>query len=69
MTDQTALGRIRYTSKKPDRMDAERGREWFSMTTHGDGSRTLTAHCEIDDAPAVIRDVSLTVGQDWRPND
>lgn len=69
MTDQTALGRIRYTSKKPDRMDAERGREWFSMTTHGDGSRTLTAHCEIDDTPAVIRDVSLTVGQDWRPND
>jgi len=69
MSQQTAFGRIAYTSKKPDRMDADRGREWFVMTKHGDGSRTLTAHSEIDDEPAVIRDVSLTVGSDWRPND
>jgi DNA primase catalytic subunit len=31
-------GRIRYTSKKPERMDHERGREWFAFTYHGDGS-------------------------------
>jgi hypothetical protein len=69
MSQQTAFGRIAYTSKKPDRMDADRGREWFTMTKHSGGSRTLTAHSEIDDAPPVIRDVSLTVGGDWRPRD
>lgn len=69
MSQTTVFGRILYTSKKPDRMDAERGREWFSITKHGDGSRTMTAHSEIDDAPAVIRDVSLTVDEGWRPCD
>jgi len=69
MSQETAFGRIAYTSKQPERMDADRGREWFVMTKHGDGSRTLTAHSEIDDPPPVIRDVSITVGADWRPND
>jgi hypothetical protein len=32
MAHRTVRGRIRYTSKKPERLDAERGREWFAFT-------------------------------------
>lgn len=66
---RTAVGHILYTSEKPDRMGQERGREIFTLTHHEDGSRTLTAHSEIDDAPSVVRDVSQTVGKDWYPMD
>ena len=44
-------GRIAYLSKKPDRMDQERGRERFTITVHSDGHRTCTAQSEIDDRP------------------
>jgi len=30
-------GTIRYTSKKPERMDQERGREYFHVDVHSDG--------------------------------
>ncbi len=69
MKHQTIRGRIRYTSKKPERMDEERGRESFIITKHADGKRTLRAHCEIDDAPCVLRDVTLSLDQDWYPLD
>ena len=57
MTHATIRGKILYTSKKPERMDEERGREWFSLTTQADNVLVMHAHCEIDDAPNVIRDV------------
>ena len=57
---KTIRGTIAYTSKKPDRMDAERGREYFSLTKQSDGYTVLHAHCEIDDAPDVIRDITST---------
>ncbi len=66
---RTIVGQILYTSERPDRMGQERGREYFTLTHHDDGSRTLTAHSEIDDAPNVVRDVSQTVGKDWYPMD
>jgi hypothetical protein len=69
MTHRTLIGRIQYLSEKPDRRGKERGREIFTMTGHGDGSRTLTAHCEIDDPPAVVRDVSMTVDRSWYSQD
>jgi hypothetical protein len=62
-------GTLRYTSDKPERKGQERGREYFTITKHGDGSRTLRAYVEIDDAPNVMRDVTLSVGADWRPTD
>ena len=62
--DCTIRGAIRYTSKKPERMDHERGREYFTLTQQGDGTDVLLAHCEIDDAPKVIRDVSLALRHD-----
>lgn len=55
---KTIRGVIRYTSKKPDRLDNERGREYFTLTKQSDGLSVLHAHCEIDDAPNVIRDVT-----------
>ena len=53
-------GTIQYTSRKPERMHAERGREYFTLTEQPDGLSTLHAHCEIDDAPPVTRDVLAT---------
>ena len=66
---RTIRGQIHYTSRKPGREGVERGREDFLITVHGDGRRTLRAHCEIDDAPNVMRDVTFTVDRDWVPRD
>ena len=46
----------------------ERGREWFSMTFHEDGQRTLRAHCEIDDTE-VLRETVYTMDDQWQPLD
>jgi len=69
MEYETLRGKIHYTSDKPGREDQERGREWFTITKNGDGSRTLRALCQIDDPPAVWRDVVQTVGPDNLPTD
>ena len=61
MPHSTIRGTIRYTSKKPERFDEERGREYFSITSQADGIDVMHAHCEIDDAPNVIRDVVLAL--------
>lgn len=57
-THKTIRGTIRYTSRKPDRMNSERGREYFSLTKQSDGYSVLHAHCEIDDIPDVVRDIT-----------
>ncbi|MDA0649727.1 MAG: hypothetical protein O2876_01940 [Proteobacteria bacterium] len=62
---KTLRGHIHYTSSKPGREGVERGREHFAITVHGDGRRTLRAHCEIDDEPNVLRDVTLTKNKNW----
>lgn len=62
-------GKIHYSSDKPGREGAERGREYFTISVHGDGRRTLRAYTEIDDAPNVMRDVTLSLGSDWSPTD
>jgi len=61
MKHQSIRGTILYTSKKPERMDQERGREYFTLTKQADGVDVLLAHCEIDDEPNVIRDVLLAM--------
>lgn len=66
---KTMRGHIHYTSSKPGREGIERGREFFTITVHGDGRRTLRAHCEIDDAPNVLRDVTLTKDRNWDTTD
>ena len=60
-------GRIAYLSKKPDRMDQERGRERFTITVHSDGHRTCMAQSEIDDRPSVMRNTALTLDEAWHP--
>ncbi len=69
MKHRTIRGRISYTSKKPERMGEERGRESFIITVHTDGKRTLRAHCEIDDPPSILRDVTLSMDADYYPLD
>jgi hypothetical protein len=44
------------------------GREQFSISVHGDGSRTLRAQCEMDD-DALVRDAILVLGPDARPTE
>ena len=66
---KTIRGKLLYTSKKPNQEGIERGREHFAITVHQDGRRTLRAHCEIDDAPNVLRDVVLTMDKDWITRD
>jgi len=62
-------GTIQYTSNQSYRQGAERGRENFQLDVHRDGSRVLAAHCEIDDAPPVVRDVNLRVDADNLPRE
>ncbi|MBM3504410.1 MAG: DUF3108 domain-containing protein [Alphaproteobacteria bacterium] len=58
-------GKIRYQGDAPV---GERGREWFTVTVHGDGTRTLRSMCEMDDSQ-ILRDVTYTMDRDWRPLD
>jgi hypothetical protein len=66
---KTYRGKILYTSKKPERMDQERGREYFMINVHANGKRTMIAHCEIDDRPAVMRDITYSLDKNWMPMD
>jgi hypothetical protein len=70
MRHQTITGRIVYTSRKPERLGEERGRENFTMTRHSDGAVTIRATCEIEEPdPTVLRDVIYSLGPDGRPSD
>lgn len=70
MGHTTIRGKLLYTSKKPDRMNEERGREYFTITKQSDGISVMHAHCEIDDAPDVIRDVTSSFdSKTMRPYD
>ncbi|WP_163930211.1 DUF3108 domain-containing protein [Paraferrimonas sp. SM1919] len=69
MAHTTIKGIIQYTSKKPERLGQERGREYFTITQQADDALVMHAHCEIDDAPNVIRDVVLAMNADASPID
>lgn len=62
-------GTILYTSTKPERRGQERGREYFVISVHADGARSISAHCEIDDRPSVMRDITYSLDRDWMPTD
>ena len=49
-------GRIDYVHD--DR--GERGREWFTVSTHNDGHRVVRAICEMDDSE-ILRDVTYSM--------
>jgi hypothetical protein len=65
----SVFGEIAYLSAKPGHEGTERGRENFQIHVHADGCRTVTAHCEIDEAPSVMRDITYSVDADWMPTD
>lgn len=68
MQHRSVRGKIRYTSKKPETVDQERGREWFAFSHHADGAMTLRSHCEIEEpTPEVLRDVIYTTDCYGRP--
>lgn len=66
---KTIRGKVQYLSHHAERFGQERGREHFHISVFDDGRRTLSAHCEIDDAPAVMRDVTYSVGPGFAPLD
>ncbi|MGB0764727.1 MAG: hypothetical protein ACPGPG_05955, partial [Luminiphilus sp.] len=61
MAHRVIRGSIQYTSDQTERAGALRGREWFTLSQQPDGTDVLLAHCEIDDAPKVTRDVCLAL--------
>lgn len=64
MKHRTYSGKIVYTGDTV----GERGREWFTVTVHGNGDRTMRSVCEMDDSE-VLRDVVYSVDKTWRPLD
>jgi len=64
MKHRTYSGKIVYTGDTV----GKRGREWFTVTVHGNGGRTMRSLCEMDDSE-VLRDVVYTVDKTWRPLD
>ena len=66
---KTVRGIIEYLSKKPERRNQNRGREYFAVNVHTDGRRTISAHCEIDDRPSVMRDITYSIDGNWMPLD
>jgi len=64
MKHRTYSGKLLYLTDGVGEM----GREWFKVTVHGDGSRTLRSLVEMDD-DKLLRDVVITVGRDWKPLD
>lgn len=66
---ETVIGKIIYLSEKEDRKGQERGREYFIINKHANGHRKIVAHCEIDDRPAVMRDITYSLDENWLPLD
>lgn len=68
MKHRNVRGKIRYTSVKPGIEGAERGREWFCFSHHGDGSIIMRAQCEIEEPdPTVLRDITYHIGPGMVP--
>ena len=45
------------------------GRKHFTLTRHRNSDRVLRAFCELDDEPALIRDVTQRVDSEFHPQD
>ncbi|MBM3560092.1 MAG: hypothetical protein FJX53_09520, partial [Alphaproteobacteria bacterium] len=64
MRHRTFHGRIDYVTDGVGEM----GREWFTLTAHGNGDRTSRTLTEMDDYE-LVRDVTYTVDRLFRPKD
>jgi hypothetical protein len=65
-TQRTRRGRMSYQTIESGQ---EHGRERFHMTFLPDGRRILSAICESDEPPAVLRHVTMNYGADGRPTE
>ena len=64
MKHETYRGKVVYRS---DTL-GERGREWFTVTKHSDGHRTIRSFVEVLNT-GLLRDVTYTVDGNWQPVD
>ena len=64
MKHETYRGKVVYRS---DTL-GERGREWFTVTKHGGGHRTIRSFVEVLNT-GLVRDVTYTVNDNWQPVD
>lgn len=65
----TRRGTIEYQIDNPAFLSGIWGREHFVLTRHANGDRVLRAFCELDDDPALIRDVIQRVDAEFHPQD
>ena len=65
----TRRGTIEYQIANPAFPSGTWGCEHFTLTRHANGDRVLRAFCELNDDPALIRDVILRVDTDFHPQD
>ncbi len=59
-------GQVSYCLNPNGQPQTQFGREIFSVSIQADGLRTLRVLCEFDNL-GLTRDVTYTVGSDWRP--
>ena len=65
----TCRGTVEYRIDDPNFPGGIWGREHFTLTRHANGDRVLRAFCELDDEPALIRDVIQRVDHEFHPQD
>ena len=65
----TRRGSVEYQISSPAFPHGVWGREDFTLTRHANGDRVLRAFCELDDEPALIRDVIQRVDAGFHPQD
>ena len=65
----TRRGTVEYRIDDPNFPGGIWGREHFTLTRHANGDRVLRAFCELDDEPALIRDVIQRVDHEFHPQD
>ncbi len=66
---RTRRGKMSYRFMDEARRGQEHGRERFHMTFQPDGRRTLSAVCEHDVDPRVLRHVVMTYGADGKASE
>ena len=66
----TRRGTVIYRiNENPAFPDGVWGREFFTLTRHGNGERVLRAYCELHDEPMLVRDVFQRVDANYHPMD
>ena len=68
-THMTRRGTVEYRIAHTAFPNGVWGREHFILTRHANGDRVLRAFCELDDDPALIRDVIQRVDAEFHPQD